>query len=229
MDNQEVIFVKQSKKTRMIKASILISILLALSGMVATVSADEFPLPPNQFYGTVTIDDEPAPAGTIITAYIDGDPRESIEVTTAGEYGSDLNYLEVTGSESDIGKTITFTVSGSDEKGTAVWGRYEIPRRLDIPHVGATPTPTQDSSSGNGGSTRPGALPTVTPDGATSAPDESVTPDSPEATETSTEAPTSTTADESRSGGLLSGYGLMLVIIVAIGLLVAIYLGIRKR
>jgi hypothetical protein len=56
-----------------------------------------------------------------------------------------------------------------------------------------------------------------------------VTPDSPEATETSTEVPTSTTTDESQSGGLLTGYGLMLAIIVAIGLLVAIYLGIRKR
>jgi hypothetical protein len=57
-----------------------------------------------------------------------------------------------------------------------------------------------------------------------------VTPDSPEATITPTKAHTSTTTDESRSGGLLTGYGLMLVIIVAIiGLLVVIYLGMRKR
>jgi hypothetical protein len=234
MDNQEVIFVKQSKKMRMIKVSILISILLALSGMVATVSA-EFPTPPNQFYGTVTIDGEPAPAGTIITAYIDDEPRGSIEIGTAGEYGADVNYLSVTGNESDIGKTITFTVSGSDETGTDVWGRFEVPRRLDIPHVGSTSDDTQGSSSGGtsssggGGTGLPGALPTVTPDGATSAPDEGVTPDSPEATITPTKAQTSTTTDESQSGGLLTGYGLMLAIIVAIGLLVAIYLGIRKR
>ena len=225
---------KENKNTTgTIRILILLSILLTLSGMVVTVSA-ELPTPPNQFYGTVTIDGEPAPAGTIITAYIDGDPIESIEVTTAGEYGSDLNYLEVAGSESDV---ITFRVSGSDETGTIVWGLYEKPRELDIgePPVGATPTDTQDSSPGGaaggaGGISRPGALPTVTPDGTTSAPDEGVTPDSPEATETSTEVPTSTTTDESRSGGLLTGYGLMLVIIVAIiGLLVVIYLGMRKR
>jgi hypothetical protein len=226
---------KENKNTTgMVRLLIILSILLALLGMVATVSADDgLPIPPNQFYGTVTIDGEPAPAGTEITAYIDDELSGSIEITTAGEYGYDLNYLGVTGSEADNGETITFKVSGSDETGNAVWVLYAKPRELNIgePLVGATPTPTQDSPSVNGGiGTLPGALPTVTPDGATSAPDEGVTPDSPEATETSTEAPTSTTTDESRSGGLLTGYGLMLVIIVAIiGLLVVIYLGIRKR
>ena len=225
---------KESKNTGTIWILILLSILLALSGMVATVSA-EFPFPPNQFHGTVTIDGEPAPAGTIITAYIDDELRGSIEIGTAGEYGYDLNYLGVDGYESDAGKTITFRISGSDETETAVWELYAVPRRLDIPPVGSTSDDTQDdtqdgAAGGAGGLSRPGALPTVTPDGTTSAPDEGVTPDSPEATETSTEVPTSTTTDESRSGGLLTGYGLMLVIIVAIiGLLVVIYLGMRKR
>ena len=240
MDNQEVILVKQSKKMRMIKALILISILLALSGMVVTVSADGFPLIPNQFYGTVTINGTDAPAGTIITAYIDGESRGSVVTTTAGDYGDDVNYLSVDGDESDEGKPIVFRINGDVANEDVKYGIGYEPRIRDLsigePPIGATPTPTQDTSSPGGaaggvdGISRPGALPTVTPDGATSAPDEGVTPDSPEATETSTEVPTSTTTDESRSGGLLTGYGLMLVIIVAIiGLLVVIYLGIRKR
>jgi hypothetical protein len=63
--------------------------------MVVTVSAGDFPLFPNQFYGTVTINGTDTPAGTIITAYIDGESRGSVVTTTAGEYGDDLNYLGV--------------------------------------------------------------------------------------------------------------------------------------
>jgi hypothetical protein len=167
---------KENKNTTgTIRILILLSILLALSGMVATVSADGFPLIPNQFYGTVTIDGEPAHAGTIITAYIDGDDlRGSVVTETAGEYGAppNLNYLSVNGSESDNGKTIVFKIDGDVANENDVYKIGYGPRIHDLsigePPAGATPTPTQGSSSGGtsssggGGIGLPGALPTVT-------------------------------------------------------------------
>ena len=122
---------KQSKKIRAIKALSLLSILLALFGMAAVVSAeDPFPSMPNQFYGTVTINGDPAPAGTIISAYIDGELRGSLEIGTAGNYGYDLNYLSVAGgNDSD---NITFRVCGVLANETITWCGGCGPRRLNL-------------------------------------------------------------------------------------------------
>jgi hypothetical protein len=137
---------EQGEKTRMIKALTILSIFLAISGMVAIVSA--FPCPPNQFYGTVMINGEDAPAGTIITAYIDDELRGSIEIGTAGEYGYDLNYLGVTGSESDNGRTIVFKVAEVLANENAAWNWYAVPRRLDLT-IGDCEAPVVSDPSAN--------------------------------------------------------------------------------
>ena len=100
------------------RASILLSILIALSGMAAIVLADDPDLcPPNRFSGNVTLNDAPAPAGTVINAFIDGDPRGSIVVGSSGEY----EYLSVNGSASDDGKNVTFTVCGANAEPNGTW------------------------------------------------------------------------------------------------------------
>ncbi len=144
---KEGIFMEQGEKTRMIKALTILSILLAISGMAAIASA--FPSPPNQFYGTVMINGEDAPAGTIITAYIGDELRGSIEIGTAGEYGYDLNYLGVTGGDSDNGRTIIFEVAGipANENDVA-WNWYAVPRRLDLT-VGDCEAPVVSDPSAN--------------------------------------------------------------------------------
>ncbi|RJS73297.1 PGF-CTERM sorting domain-containing protein [ANME-2 cluster archaeon] len=229
---------KKSKNTKTLWTLILLSILLALSGMMMVVSADGPSLSPNQFYGTVTINGDPAPAGTIISSYIDGELRGSLEIGTAGNYGYDLNYLSVNGSESDEGRTIVFKINGEVANENAVWREYEPPQKRDLsvggePPVGTTPAGTQETSpndiSSDGGATggtgeisRPGPLPTVTPNGATSAPDEGTTPTSDEA---HTPASTSTD-DESGSGGSLPGFEAMFAIT---GMLAIAYLVRRRR
>ena len=122
-----------STSIRSTRTLILLSIVLTvLSGMVVTVSADDLPLIPNQFYGTVTIDGTDAPAGTIISAYIDGESRGSVVTTTAGEYGDDLNYLSVDGSEFDNGRTIVFRINGVVADETDTYKIGSSPRMRDL-------------------------------------------------------------------------------------------------
>ena len=123
------------KKIGPIKVLTVLSILIVLSGMAAVTSADGWQSPPNEFYGAVTLNSADAPVGTVINAYIEGELRGTIDVTTAGKYGvSDLDYLKVNGNESeDEGKTITFTVCGAaaDQIDTD-WNAGAFPRELNL-------------------------------------------------------------------------------------------------
>jgi|LGVF01.1.fsa_nt_gb PGF-CTERM protein len=142
--NKRVDIMKESKskKTRSISVSIIFSIILVLSGMTLMVSATH--LQPNKFSGEVTLNGVPAPLNTNISAFIDGVLKGSITVEIAGKYGDfdGLKYLDVSGDDSDDGKTINFTIDGVDADRTAVWVAYEHPRVLDLSAVGA---PTGDA------------------------------------------------------------------------------------
>lgn len=96
-----------------------ICILLVLIGTASAV-----PLLPAEFWGSVTIDGSPAPAGTVITARIDGRDCGSLTLETAGVYGGDSMFdkrLLVCGGDDDAGKTITFFVDGMKAARTAVY------------------------------------------------------------------------------------------------------------
>ena len=114
----------------LITASIALSMFLVLAG---TVSADNgFPTMMNRFSGDVTLDDDPAPVGTVINAYIGGELRGSVTVETAGKYV----WLGVNGSSMDNGSTITFTVGGVNADQTEVWIEGSGPRSLDLTTAG---------------------------------------------------------------------------------------------
>lgn len=226
---------KENKNTGTVGILIILSILAGLSG-ISAASEDSFPSPPNQFYGTVVIDGVDAPAGASISAYIDGKLRRSIEIVTAGEYGYDLNYLDVTGNESDDGKTITFEVNGDVTNEKDIYSAGIGPRRRDL-SIGEPPAGTQDtprsSAAGSGGISMPGALATATPNGTAPTSEEGVTGVTPASTEpmesatTSTEAHAQAPTDESgKSKGLLPGFEAMFAIP---GLLAVAYLVRRRR
>jgi hypothetical protein len=89
--------------------------------LIGTVSA--VPLLPAEFWGSVTIDGSPAPAGTIITARIGDRDCGSLILERVGFYGGDGIFdrrLLVSGGEGDAGEIITFTVNGKPV-GTAVY------------------------------------------------------------------------------------------------------------
>ena len=94
-------------------------ILLLLIGTASAV-----PLLPAEFRGSVIIDGSPAPAGTVITARIDGRDCGSLTLESAGVYGGDATFdkrLLVCGRDDDAGKTIAFFVDGARAAGTAVY------------------------------------------------------------------------------------------------------------
>ncbi|WP_292489670.1 PKD domain-containing protein [Methanoculleus sp. 10] len=96
-----------------------ICILLLLIGTASAV-----PLLPAEFRGSVTIDGSPAPAGTVITARIDGRDCGSLTLESAGVYGGDATFdkrLLVCGRDDDAEKTIAFFVDGARAAGTAVY------------------------------------------------------------------------------------------------------------
>ncbi|WP_214036803.1 PKD domain-containing protein [Methanospirillum sp.] len=69
------------------------------------------PLPDLLFYGSVTIDGQPAAKGTVLKAVIDGVVRGSLDITQSGQYGGQYDTdpaLRVQITVDDIGKHITF-------------------------------------------------------------------------------------------------------------------------
>ncbi|MDD4255451.1 MAG: PEGA domain-containing protein [Methanofollis sp.] len=117
-------------------------ILILLIALVAGVAADEsVPALPHEFWGTVTIDGSPAPAGTEITAMI-GDTRGgSVTTTVAGIYGSSTTMegarLVVSGTDGQEGQIVTFLVSGQAAQETATFTPGVVTHR-DL-HVRTTP------------------------------------------------------------------------------------------
>ena len=106
----------RTKSGLVTRTSILLSILIALSGLAAIALADDL-TPPNKFSGAVTLNGAPAPNETVINAFIDENPRGSIVVESPGEY----QYLSVNGNASDDGKTVTFTVCGATAEQAGTW------------------------------------------------------------------------------------------------------------
>jgi len=100
----------------MIRTTCVLILMLALAGTASAV-----PLLPAEFSGLVTIDGNPAPAGTVITARIGDRDCGSLTLTTAGVYGGDATFdkrLLVCGGDNDTGKTIVFFVGGMKAAGT---------------------------------------------------------------------------------------------------------------
>lgn len=111
--------------------TVALLILVSVSLISAALGSSP-PSPPNKFYGKVYINDEPADVGTRIEAYIDGELRGEITLTTKGEFGYDLRYLSVEGSEEDNGKTIIFKVDGVEAEERATWITMAPPREINL-------------------------------------------------------------------------------------------------
>ncbi len=121
---------------------------------------------PESFYGDLTIDGLSAPAGMVVTAFIDGQERGKITTTVSGKYGGPSGVdkkLIVSGSDADNGKTITFFINAAEADQTATWESGEV-LRLDLNTDelsitgGATSGPGGGSSSGGGDSSSVSAV-----------------------------------------------------------------------
>lgn len=122
--------------------SVVVLLLVATAGIglagTPAVSAQDDPTPvPATYYGNVTIDGEPAPAGTTITAEIDGEVRGSITIDSAGQYGGPTvndERLVVNGTQADSGAEVTFRINGDavgTEPASVLW-ESATDTRVDI-------------------------------------------------------------------------------------------------
>jgi len=212
-----------SKLARSTRILIILSTLLALSGMAAIASADETSSTPavNIFYGNVAVDGEYVGSGTI-TTYINGESRGSSEIVN-GHY-----YTSVEGGTSD--DVITFEINGDTADQTVTWKASTQSQELNL-RIGDQPAgdppaqPSTGDKTPNGGGTSGGYVsPAATPTGTdaqpvswenvTSAP--AVTP---------AETPTKKLAEKPETKGLLPGFEAVFAIA---GLLAVAYL-IRRR
>ena len=112
---------------------IITSLMILFMVSAVPVSADSQPVLPHYFYGTVTIDGNPAPAGTVIEARVPGvingtfNPITAVE---AGQYGSpnplvNVPRLLVQGDIAD-GAIVEFFVNGIRANETSTWHSSQI-------------------------------------------------------------------------------------------------------
>lgn len=155
----------------------IIALILALL-MAGPVLADI--VIPTSFYGTVKINGTDAPAGTLITAKINGVEKGSYTTKEAGKYGlSDPNrgdaLIVQTDKTGDIGNPIEFWINGIKTGQTAIYDSNTQQLNLDTTPTGApTSTNVPATSAGQMGQTTPvsGAKQTSTPEVKTALPNE---------------------------------------------------------
>jgi hypothetical protein len=116
------------------------------------------PTPPNRFFGSVTLNGAPAPAGTNVTADIGGNVCGQTTVQADSTYVLDAVSSGQTAGCGTEGAAVSFTVGGSPA-GTATWSSGQF-TNLDLagqaaptvaPPTVAPVTPTPQVVTGTGG------------------------------------------------------------------------------
>lgn len=142
-------------------------LILAMAALIGTVvAANETPVVPQEFSGTVTINGNLAPAGTVIEAFIDGTSYGKLTTDRTGVYGGveiDDDRLVVKGGGDVIGKTIIFTVNGNKAAKTEVFRSGEL-GNIDLSvQAGGGTTPGGSTGGDGGGSSSPRVPVTTAP------------------------------------------------------------------
>ena len=197
MENGVNMKITINKTGSIIPVLTLISILILSVSLASAV--DGQPSLVNRFSGDVTLNDEPAPVETTISAYIGGELRGSVVVETAGKYV----WLGVEGSSLDDGVTITFRVDGFDADQQSVkWYEGKEPRPLDLTTTGTPVSPPGSSghSSSGGGGFPPSSGGVVDDAGDTNGTDTSSVPDDGATSDAPSTEATTTATDESGAG-----------------------------
>ena len=117
------------------------TICLVAVGLVGTVGAVYAAAPlPHAFYGTVTLNGQPAAAGTIVTATVNDGDCGSYTTTVVGQYGNlaQRDYLTVSCFDLEAGDTIEFHISGIKADQTATFEVGGGPTELNLTAAGET-------------------------------------------------------------------------------------------
>src|SRR5918992_103576 len=127
-----------------------------LAGGVGGRTAGGQHFPPHRFFGSVTVNGQPAATGTVISALIGGTECASATISTAGSYVIDVPGVTINPNCGRSGQSsVTFEVGGQ-EAGTATYrdggyqqlnlavggGAQPTPAPSATPRPSATPAPT---------------------------------------------------------------------------------------
>lgn len=103
----------------------IVSAIAVAPGMaVAQDDDDDIPPVPASYFGTVIIDGDPAPAGTEVTAVLEGEEYGPLETDENGEFGgkpANKAKLTVGPNSTPDDPTVTFLIDGEDATETVEW------------------------------------------------------------------------------------------------------------
>ena len=119
------------------------------SGAVGASGSANPPPPPAAYYGTLTVNGGPAPAGLTVVAKVDGEVRGRVVTDSKGSYGGASAFdpkLQVNGTSTDDGATVRFYVEGVEANATVAWHSGAV-TRVDLSATGVT-LPSNGGSSG---------------------------------------------------------------------------------
>lgn len=128
--------------------------------LIGTVAAT--PVLPEEFYGSVYLNGNPAPAGTVIIATINGEPHGNFSTTVDGLYGGPGNFdprlkVEATEEETNAGNVNVMFVVGGVQAFQTVPFKIGTSEKLDLIAnskafgTDTTVNPTYSSSGGSSG------------------------------------------------------------------------------
>jgi hypothetical protein len=144
--------------TRLLAATPAVLALAYLIAARAPAVAQAPPHIPATFYGTLTVDGRPAPAGTMVRAFIDGkdctqsDVRGSIMDGDAARYVVTVVHETHTEGCGHEGAEVSFTVAGlpAPQKGAWTAGPVQVDLAvgpLPSPSPGLSPSPTRSQAA----------------------------------------------------------------------------------
>ena len=136
-----------------------ICLILIGCALLCAIPAVAIPQLPSEFYGTITIDGAPAPAGTIISAQINGQEKGNITVVTPGKYGGSGSFEErlvVPGEDTDVNQPISFSVNGKLASQTRIYTPGAAVEQLDLTITGQGAQAPATNSGGSGSSSSGG-------------------------------------------------------------------------
>lgn len=136
----------------------VVAVVALLSSLFVASVAAQPPTPPNRFYGKVTLNGQPATAGTSVAATIGGTACGSTTVKSDGTYVLDVVSSGQTAGCGTEGAAISFSVAGNPA-GSGTWSSGKF-TQLDLAGQAAAPTaapqptvarPTPQVPTGSGG------------------------------------------------------------------------------
>ena len=126
--------------------------LLGASGVlhVTEVAAESPPNPPARFVGSVLVDGQAPPAGTLIEARVGATTCGATQTFSQGSemrYKVDVNALDpgATPNCGTDGASVTFYIGGKLANESAPWRNYDI-NIVNLTYTSPTPTPTASAS-----------------------------------------------------------------------------------